>query len=62
MSVLMLQLVHERVPAIEEDPPLPDIFFDIVPRRIEGAFNVCETVGMVMIILCAVTFVFHKHR
>ncbi|CAK8672165.1 unnamed protein product [Clavelina lepadiformis] len=62
VSVLMLQLVHERVPAIEEDPPLPDIFFDIVPRRIEGAFNVCETVGMVMIILCAVTFVFHKHR
>ena len=62
VSVLVLQLVHERVPDKTEDPPLPDVFFDVLPKRIEWAFDVCETVGMVLVAFLVILGIFHRHR
>ncbi|XP_026692784.2 phosphatidylcholine:ceramide cholinephosphotransferase 2 isoform X1 [Ciona intestinalis] len=62
VSVVTLQFVHDRVPSMTEDPPLPDIFFDIVPRRIEGAFSYCESIGMVLTSFTILVAIFHKHR
>nr|CAB3266028.1 phosphatidylcholine:ceramide cholinephosphotransferase 2-like [Phallusia mammillata] len=62
VSVLMLQVVHDRVPDMTEEPPLRDVFFDIVPRRVEGAFSICETIGMILTVVIAVLSIFHKHR
>ncbi|XP_039273007.1 phosphatidylcholine:ceramide cholinephosphotransferase 2-like [Styela clava] len=62
VAVGMLQVVHERVPSMEEDPPLPDIAFDLVPKRIEWAFDVCEINGMILVGLTVLMLFFHKHR
>lgn len=62
ISVLTLQLVHERVPSMEDEPPLPDVFFDIVPVRFEKAFDVCEGIGLTLTALAACVAVFHRHR
>lgn len=62
LSVSTLQIVHERVPSMESCPPLPDVAFDFVPRRIEWAFDVCEINGMVLVGICCLILFFHKHR
>ena len=62
VSVFMLQIVHERVPPMEEEPPLPDIFFDVIPKRVEGSFEICEWAGMILTMMCVAVFFFHKHR
>lgn len=62
VSVLTLQFVHERVPPMEEEPPLPDVFFDIVPVRFEKAFNACEFIGLFLAGLATAVALFHRHR
>ena len=62
VSVFMLQVVHERVPPMDVDPPLPDVFFDIVPNRVEWAFSICEWSGMILTFFTALVCVFHKYR
>ena len=62
VSVLILQLVHERVPDKSEDPPLPDVFFDVIPKRVEWAFDVCEAAGMVLVFILGIMAIFHRHR
>jgi len=62
VSVLTLQFVHERVPSMEEEPPLPDVFFDVVPERFSKAFDVCETLGCIQAVFTILVVVFHRHR
>ncbi|KAL2079368.1 hypothetical protein ACEWY4_025112 [Coilia grayii] len=55
----VITMVHERVPS--QVPPLPDKFFDLVPRM-PGAFSVTEINGMLLVGLFFVQWLFLKHR
>ena len=47
---------------MEEEPPLPDVFFDVVPERFSKAFDVCETLGCIQAVFTILVVVFHRHR
>ena len=47
---------------MEEEPPLPDVFFDVVPQRFSKAFDVCETLGCIQAVFTILVVVFHRHR
>ncbi|XP_062863366.1 phosphatidylcholine:ceramide cholinephosphotransferase 1 [Trichomycterus rosablanca] len=61
MTSVMISIVHERVPAKEESPPLPDKFFDVF-GRVQWAFSICEINGMVLVAVWTVQWLHLKHR
>ncbi|XP_043088486.1 phosphatidylcholine:ceramide cholinephosphotransferase 2 [Puntigrus tetrazona] len=61
LTTVMITVVHERVPDKSVSPPLPDKFFDYVPRM-EWAFSVTEVNGMILVALWFVQWLFLKHR
>ncbi|XP_042192703.1 phosphatidylcholine:ceramide cholinephosphotransferase 1 [Callorhinchus milii] len=61
LTTVMISVVHERVPPKEEQPPLPDKFFDYF-NRVEWAFSICEINGMILVGLWLVQWVLMKYR
>ncbi|XP_016105401.1 phosphatidylcholine:ceramide cholinephosphotransferase 2-like [Sinocyclocheilus grahami] len=61
LTTVMITVVHERVPDKSVSPPLPDKFFDYVPR-VEWAFSVTEVNGMILVALWFIQWLFLKHR
>uniref|UniRef100_A0A8C4RR18 Phosphatidylcholine:ceramide cholinephosphotransferase 1 n=1 Tax=Erpetoichthys calabaricus TaxID=27687 RepID=A0A8C4RR18_ERPCA len=61
LTTIMISVVHERVPPKEETPPLPDKFFDFFDR-VEWAFSICEVIGMILVILWFVQWIFLKYK
>ncbi|XP_051737311.1 phosphatidylcholine:ceramide cholinephosphotransferase 2 [Ctenopharyngodon idella] len=61
LTTVMITIVHERVPDKSVSPPLPDKFFDYMPRM-EWAFSVTEVNGMILVALWFVQWLFLKHR
>nr|XP_023686578.1 phosphatidylcholine:ceramide cholinephosphotransferase 1 [Paramormyrops kingsleyae]XP_023686579.1 phosphatidylcholine:ceramide cholinephosphotransferase 1 [Paramormyrops kingsleyae]XP_023686580.1 phosphatidylcholine:ceramide cholinephosphotransferase 1 [Paramormyrops kingsleyae]XP_023686581.1 phosphatidylcholine:ceramide cholinephosphotransferase 1 [Paramormyrops kingsleyae]XP_023686582.1 phosphatidylcholine:ceramide cholinephosphotransferase 1 [Paramormyrops kingsleyae]XP_023686583.1 phosp len=60
-TTFMISVVHERVPAKEKTPPLPDKFFDLF-NRVEWAFSICEINGMVLVGLWFLQWLLLKHK
>ncbi|XP_062871468.1 phosphatidylcholine:ceramide cholinephosphotransferase 2 [Trichomycterus rosablanca] len=60
-TTVMITVVHERVPEKESNPPLPDKFFDYVPR-LKWAFTVTEVNGIVLILVWAAQWLCLKHK
>ncbi|KAJ1141778.1 hypothetical protein NDU88_008106 [Pleurodeles waltl] len=60
-TTVMISVVHERVPPKEEQPPLPDTFFDHF-NRVEWAFSICEINGMVLVGVWLIQWLFLKHK
>ncbi|XP_048843454.1 phosphatidylcholine:ceramide cholinephosphotransferase 1 [Brienomyrus brachyistius] len=60
-TTVMISVVHERVPAKENTPPLPDKFFDLF-NRVEWAFSICEINGMVLVGLWFLQWLLLKHK
>lgn len=61
LTTVMITVVHERVPAKESSPPLPDKFFDYIDR-VNWAFTVTEVNGMVLVTIWLVQLFFFKYR
>lgn len=61
LTTVMITVVHERVPAKESSPPLPDKFFDFVDR-VKWAFTVTEVNGMLLVVIWSIQWLFHKYR
>ncbi|XP_067227358.1 phosphatidylcholine:ceramide cholinephosphotransferase 2 [Chanodichthys erythropterus] len=61
LTTVMITIIHERVPDKSVSPPLPDKFFDYVPRM-EWAFSVTEVNGMILVALWFIQWLFLKHR
>ncbi|XP_046901916.1 phosphatidylcholine:ceramide cholinephosphotransferase 2 [Hypomesus transpacificus] len=61
LTTVVITVVHERVPAKESSPPLPDKFFDYVDR-VKWAFTVTEVNGMVLVGIWGVQLLFHRYR
>ncbi|XP_066576761.1 phosphatidylcholine:ceramide cholinephosphotransferase 2 [Amia ocellicauda] len=61
MTTVIITVVHERVPAKESSPPLPDKFFDYVDR-VQWAFSVTEINGMVLVGLWFVQWLFLRYK
>ncbi|KAF1747530.1 hypothetical protein GCK72_023995 [Caenorhabditis remanei] len=57
----VMVLVHDRVPDTKTYPPLPDIVLDNVPH-IPWAFDMCETIGLVLAVVWFTVLFFHKER
>nr|XP_029540558.1 phosphatidylcholine:ceramide cholinephosphotransferase 1-like isoform X3 [Oncorhynchus nerka] len=60
-TTIMISVVHERVPAKEATPPLPDKFFDFF-GRVDWAFSICEINGMILIVLWLLQWALLKYR
>ncbi|XP_026056077.1 phosphatidylcholine:ceramide cholinephosphotransferase 2 [Carassius auratus] len=61
LTTVMITIVHERVPDKSVSPPLPDKFFDYVPRM-EWAFSITEVNGMILVALWFIQWLCLKHR
>ncbi|PIC17543.1 hypothetical protein B9Z55_023752 [Caenorhabditis nigoni] len=61
MTSFVMVLVHDRVPDTKTYPPLPDIVLDNVPH-IPWAFDMCETIGLVLAIVWFTVLFFHNER
>ncbi|XP_051518414.1 phosphatidylcholine:ceramide cholinephosphotransferase 2 [Myxocyprinus asiaticus] len=61
LTTVMITIVHERVPDKSVSPPLPDKFFDYVPR-VAWVFSVTEVNGMILVALWFIHWLFLKHR
>lgn len=61
LTTVMITIVHDRVPDQSISPPLPDKFFDHV-SRVEWAFRVTEVIGVILVILWFIQWLFLKHR
>jgi uncharacterized BrkB/YihY/UPF0761 family membrane protein len=61
LSSFVMVIVHDRVPAMEKYPPLPDLVLDNLPV-IPWAFAMCELTASTLFVIFAVTMFFHKHR
>ncbi|KAG9269379.1 phosphatidylcholine:ceramide cholinephosphotransferase 2-like [Astyanax mexicanus] len=60
-TTVMITVVNDRVPNKSENPPLPDKFFDYIPRQ-EWAFKVTEVNGMILVTAWFFQWLFLKHR
>ncbi|KAG9344128.1 hypothetical protein JZ751_012610 [Albula glossodonta] len=61
LTTVMITIVHERVPAKENNPPLPDKFFDYIDR-VKWAFSVTEINGMVLVGIWFVQWLFLRYK
>ncbi|XP_041077931.1 phosphatidylcholine:ceramide cholinephosphotransferase 2-like [Polyodon spathula] len=61
LTTVMITVVHERVPAKETSPPLPDKFFDYV-GRVEWAFSISEINGMILVGLWCCQWLFLRYK
>ncbi|EGT30319.1 hypothetical protein CAEBREN_09174 [Caenorhabditis brenneri] len=61
MTSFVMVLVHDRVPDTKTYPPLPDIVLDNVPH-IPWAFDMCETIGLVLAVVWFTVLFFHRER
>ncbi|KAJ8281076.1 hypothetical protein GJAV_G00063230 [Gymnothorax javanicus] len=61
LTTVMITIVHERVPAKEDNPPLPDKFFDYIDR-VKWAFSVTEINGMVLVGIWFVQWLFLRYK
>ncbi|XP_006005654.1 phosphatidylcholine:ceramide cholinephosphotransferase 1 [Latimeria chalumnae] len=61
LTTVMISVVHERVPPKEEQPPLPDKFFDYF-NRVEWAFSICEINGMILVGLWFLQWMMLKYK
>ncbi|XP_028833646.1 phosphatidylcholine:ceramide cholinephosphotransferase 2 [Denticeps clupeoides] len=61
LTTVIITVVHERVPAKESSPPLPDKFFDYVDR-VRWAFTVTEINGIVLVGIWSLQWLFHKYK
>ncbi|XP_063166895.1 phosphatidylcholine:ceramide cholinephosphotransferase 2 [Candoia aspera] len=61
LTTVMITVVHERVPPKELSPPLPDKFFDYIDR-IEWAFLVSEIIGITLVGLWIIQWLFLKYK
>ncbi|KAL4618189.1 phosphatidylcholine:ceramide cholinephosphotransferase 2-like isoform X1 [Arapaima gigas] len=61
LTTVMITVVHERVPAKEVYPPLPDKFFDYIDR-VTWAFSVTEVNGMVLVALWFLQWLFLRYK
>ncbi|KAK3518642.1 hypothetical protein QTP70_006085 [Hemibagrus guttatus] len=60
-TTVMITIVNERVPNKVDNPPLPDKFFDYVPR-VEWAFTVTEVIGIGLTLVWTTQWLFLKHK
>lgn len=60
-TTVMITIVHERVPNQVDNPPLPDKFFDFVPR-VEWAFTITEVIGIGLTLVWTMQWLFLKHK
>lgn len=60
-TTVMITVVHERVPEKADNPPLPDKFFDYVPR-LEWAFTVTEVNGIFLTLVWTAQWLCLKHK
>uniref|UniRef100_A0A1I7UAN2 SAM domain-containing protein n=1 Tax=Caenorhabditis tropicalis TaxID=1561998 RepID=A0A1I7UAN2_9PELO len=61
MTSFVMVLVHDRVPDTKTYPPLPDLVLDNVPH-IPWAFDMCETIGLVLAVVWFTVLFFHRER
>lgn len=61
ITSIVISVVHERVPAKEHTPPLPDKFFDLFDR-VDWAFSICEINGLLLVALWLIQWILLKHR
>ena len=61
VTAYVMVLAHERVPEMKENPPLPDIILDHLPR-IPWAFQMYEAIGLVLGVMWLALLLFHRHR
>ncbi|XP_076842324.1 phosphatidylcholine:ceramide cholinephosphotransferase 2 [Brachyhypopomus gauderio] len=61
LTTVMITIVNDRVPDKTSNPPLPDKFFDYVPR-VEWAFSVTEVIGMGLVTVWLIQWLFLKHK
>ncbi|KAM3835643.1 phosphatidylcholine:ceramide cholinephosphotransferase 1 isoform 3-T4 [Vipera latastei] len=61
LTTVTISLVHERVPPKEEEPPLPDAFFDYF-NRVQWAFSICEVNGLILVGLWLVQWLLLKYK
>uniref|UniRef100_A0A0N5BJ40 PAP2_C domain-containing protein n=1 Tax=Strongyloides papillosus TaxID=174720 RepID=A0A0N5BJ40_STREA len=59
LNNVVLAYVHDRVPL--DQPPLPDIFFELFPE-IPGAIEITEIIMLFIVISAIIVMVFHKYR
>lgn len=57
----VMTFVNDRVPSINEHPPLPDLFLDNVPF-VEWAMVASEYICMSLMAVAALVVLTHKHR
>lgn len=60
-TTVMITVVHERVPEKTYNPPLPDKFFDYIPR-LEWAFTVTEVIGIILTLVWTAQWLCLKHK
>ncbi|KAM9445720.1 phosphatidylcholine:ceramide cholinephosphotransferase 2 [Clarias gariepinus] len=60
-TTVMITVVHERVPEKADNPPLPDKFFDFVPR-LEWAFTVTEVIGIALTLIWTAQWFCLEHK
>lgn len=61
LTTVVITVVHERVPAKENTPPLPDKFFDYIDR-INWAFTVTEVNGLVLVAIWIIQLFFFRYK
>lgn len=61
LTTVVITVVHERVPAKENSPPLPDKFFDYIDR-VKWAFSVTEINGMILVGIWGIQWIFLKYK
>lgn len=59
LNFLVIAIIHERVP--RDQPPLPDIGFDLFPA-FDGALNMVEYIIIVQVGSAAVLLFLHRYR
>ncbi|XP_036447072.1 phosphatidylcholine:ceramide cholinephosphotransferase 2 [Colossoma macropomum] len=60
-TTVMITIVNDRVPDKSVNPPLPDKFFDYVPR-VKWAFTITEVNGMILVMAWFIQWLLLKHK
>lgn len=59
-TTTVISIIHEWVPE-RNIPPLPDVFFMRI-TRIDWAFKVSESIGVILLVVLLIVLFLHKHR